>query len=119
MAPSTTQALESIVLACEADLAAVAGVRAQARKLAGTVGGELALRWEIVELRAALVAPPDDDSIREHNGALLDRHRDQPAAMALLRPLGDEIRKLEAEGVLPSALVVRSPRRGRDRGTER
>jgi hypothetical protein len=111
MAPSAPQALASILLVCEQDLGQVAGLQAQANELADTVGGELALRWQIVELRAALTAPPDDDSIRERYGALVDRHRDDAGHMALLRPLGDEIRRLEADGVLPSALVIRSPRK--------
>jgi hypothetical protein len=112
MAPSAPQALESILLLCEKDPRRhVAQHRAQAAELASRVGGALALRWEIVELRLALLAPPDDDSIRERYGALVDRHRDDAALMALLRPLGDEIRAAEAAGTLPSSLVVRSPRR--------
>jgi hypothetical protein len=62
-------------------------------------------------LRALLESPPEDDSVRELYGELVDRYRDDEASLALLRPIGDEIRKLEAEGRLPSALVVRSPRR--------
>jgi hypothetical protein len=112
MAPSAQQALEGIVLLCERDARKVGAFRVQADGLAETVGGEVALRWYIVALRAALLAPPDDDSIREAYGALVDEHRDDAAAMALLRPLGDEIRTAEAEGRLPSSLVVRSPRRG-------
>jgi hypothetical protein len=69
----------------------------------------------IDELRAALATPPDDDSIRERYGELVDRHRDDAAAMDLLRALGDEIRALEQAGVLPSSLVVRAPRKPRDR----
>jgi hypothetical protein len=65
----------------------------------------------IDELRAALATPPDDDSIRERYGELVDRHRADAAAMELLRPLGDEIRALEQAGVLPSSLVVRAPRK--------
>ena len=64
-------------------------------------------------LRALLEAPPEDDSVRELYGELVDRYRDDEASLALLRPIGDEIRKLEAEGRLPSALVVRSDRRKR------
>lgn len=71
-----------------------------------------ALRAEIAELRTALADPPDDDSIRERYGALIDAHRDDAAAMALLRPLGDDIRAAETDGRLRSSLVVRSPRRG-------
>ena len=62
-------------------------------------------------LRALLESPPKDDSVRELYGKLVDRYREDEASLALLRPLGDEIRRLEAEGRLPSALVVRSPRR--------
>jgi hypothetical protein len=104
--------LESLLRDCEADLAAVAAARSRASELAAAVGGELELRWAIVDLRAALAAPPDDDSIRERYGELVDRHRDHPDRLERLRALGDEIRRLEDAGVLPSALVVRAPRRG-------
>ena len=40
-------------------------------------------------------------------------YRDEPARLAALKPLGDEIRRLEADGVLPSTLVARSERRPR------
>jgi len=98
------------VSACEADPGLVEAARARAAALAGEVGDDLALRWAIVDLRAALVRPPEDDSIRERYGELIDRHRDHPARMERLRALGDEIRRLEEAGVLPSALVVRTPR---------
>lgn len=62
-------------------------------------------------LRALLESPPEDDSVRELYGELVDRYRDDDASLALLKPIGDEIRKLEADGKLPSTLVVRSPRR--------
>jgi hypothetical protein len=111
-APATPAAtLEDLVSACEADLRAVPAARTTAASLAGEVGGELGLRWEIVELRAAMASPPDDDSIRERYGELVDRHRDDPARMDRLRALGDEIRALEEQGVLPSSLVVRAPRK--------
>jgi hypothetical protein len=74
-----------------------------------------ALDQAIGELRAALAAPPEDDTIRERYGELVDRHRDDPEAMEQLRALGDEIRALEDAGVLPSALVIRAPRGPRDR----
>ncbi len=71
------------------------------------------LEQDLAALRALLDAPPDDDSVRELYGELVDRYRDDPASLARLRPLGDEIRQLEAEGRLPSTLVVRSERRKR------
>ena len=68
------------------------------------------LEQDLAALRALLASPPDDDSVRELYGELVDRYREDAAALAQLRPLGDEIRHLEAEGRLPSTLVVRSPR---------
>ena len=110
--PEDTARLEGLVRACEADLAQVAAARSQAAALADAIGGELGFRWAVVDLRAILAAPPpDDDSVRERYGELLDQHREHPERLATLRLIGDEIRRLEEAGVLPSALVVRSPRR--------
>ena len=36
---------------------------------------------------------------------------DDDEALAIIRPLGDEIRRLERDGTLPSTLVARSERR--------
>jgi len=41
--------------------------------------------------------------------------RDDAAALATVKPLGDEIRQLEASGALPSTLVARSERHKRTR----
>ena len=71
------------------------------------------LEQDLASLRALLDAPPQDDSVRELYGELVDRYRDEPASLAKLRPFGDEIRQLEAEGRLPSTLVMRSERRKR------
>ena len=73
------------------------------------------LEQDLAALRALLdsAALPDDDSVRELYGELVDRYRDAPESLAKLRPFGDEIRKLEADGRLPSTLVVRSERRKR------
>ena len=68
------------------------------------------LEQDLASLRALLDAPPQDDSVRELYGELVDRYRDDPDSLAKLRPIGDEIRQLEADGRLPSTLVVRSPR---------
>ena len=125
---------------CERDAALAGGaeVRAEGDALADAVGGELALRWRIAAVLAApgypddpevggalalrwrlavvkalIASPPDGDAVREAYGELVDRYRGDPDGLARLRPLGDEIRRLEADGTLPSALVVRSERRPR------
>ena len=98
---------------CEQGAAAASDVRAEGDALADAAGGELALRWRIAVVRAVIAAPPDGDAVREAYGELVDRYRDDPAALAALRSLGDEIRRLEADGTLASALVARSDRRPR------
>lgn len=105
--------LAALVERCERDPAAAQGARAEGDALAEEVGGDLALRWWIAVVRAVIAAPPDGDAVREAYGELVDRYREDPARLARLRPLGDEIRRLEAEGTLPSALVARSDRRPR------
>ena len=71
------------------------------------------LSADIAALRALIANPTDDDSVRELYGELCDRYRDEPEALQTLRPIGEEIRRLEAEGKLPSTLVARSDRRRR------
>jgi hypothetical protein len=105
--------LIALVERCEADPAAVAPAEADGDALAEAVGGDLALRWRIAVVRALIAAPPDGDAVREAYGELVDRYRGDPARLARLRPLGDEIRRLEADGTLPRALVARSDRRSR------
>lgn len=105
--------LAALVERCERDPAAAADARAEGDALAEAVGGELALRWRIAVVRAVIAAPPDGDAVREAYGELVDRYRGDPAGLARLRPLGDEIRRLEADGTLPSVLVARSDRRPR------
>ena len=73
----------------------------------------MALEQDLAALRALLASPPEDDSVRELYGELVDRYRDDASALAQLKAFGDEIRRLEAEGRLPSTLVVRSDRRKR------
>ena len=63
------------------------------------------------ELRALIAAPPDADAVRELYCELVDRYRDDTEALAVIRPLGEEIRRLETDGTLPSTLVARSERR--------
>jgi len=105
--------LEALVVRVEADLGAVAEDRDDGDALAADLGGELALRWRLAVVRAAIEDPPDGDTVRELYGELVDRYRDEPTSLAQIKPLGDEIRKLEAAGELPSTMVARSDRRKR------
>ena len=105
--------LTSLVTAAEVDLAAVTELRADGDALAIEVGGDLGLRWGFCVIRSLIADPPDGDAVREAYGELVDRHRGDAGHMAQLKALGDEIRKLEADGVLPSAMVARSDRRKR------
>lgn len=105
----------------EADPGALADVRRDGDALADAPelgDDDAALRWRVAVLRAVMAAPPDGDAVRELYGELIDRYRGQPARLARLRPLGDEIRRREADGTLARSLVARSDRRGRgpDRG---
>ena len=112
--------LAALAARIEADPAALAELRDegdaladQAEPPAGAADGETgaALRWRIAVVRAVMAAPPDGDAVRELYGELVDRYRDAPARLAELRPLGDEIRRREADGSLPRSLVARSTRR--------
>jgi hypothetical protein len=103
----------ALVERCETDLAHVSSARETGDAYALELGGELGLRWRIAVVRAVMAAPPDGDAVRELYGELVDRYRNDPESLAIVKPLGDQIRKLEREGALPSTLVVRSDRRKR------
>jgi hypothetical protein len=110
--------LAALAARIEADPAALAEVRGEGDALADApeaseaeTDGDAALRWRIAVVRAVIAAPPDGDAVRELYGELVDRYRDQPARLAALRALGDEIRRLEADGTLARSLVARSDRR--------
>jgi hypothetical protein len=117
--------LATLAARIEGDPEALAEVRADGDALADEIDGasaaadrpagdvDTALRWRIAVVRAVIAAPPDGDAVRELYGELVDRYRDQADRMAALRPLGDEIRRLEADGTLASSLVARSERRPR------
>jgi hypothetical protein len=105
--------LAELVDRCGSDPAAIAKARVTGDALAIEAGGAVALAWRLAVLQAVMAAPPDADSIRELYGELCDRYRDDPAGLQALRPIGEEIRRLEAEGTLPSTLVARSDRRPR------
>ena len=68
--------LEALVVRVEADLGAVAEDRDAGDALAAELGGELALRWRLAVVRAAIEDPPDGDTVRELYGELVDRYRD-------------------------------------------
>jgi len=106
-----TSRLTALVERGELDPSTIVGARAKGDALAIEVDGGLALRWRIAVVRSVMLAPPDGDAVRELYGELVDRYRDDPAALAILKSIGDEIRRLEATGALPSAMVARSDRR--------
>jgi hypothetical protein len=106
--------LAALAAQIEADPNALsAKYREQGDELAHKVGGDTALRWRVAVMHALIVAPPDSDAVREAYGELVDRYRDDAKALASIKPIGDEIRRREAEGTLPSVLVARSDRRPR------
>ena len=105
--------LNALAERCEADPRALAADREAGDAIADEVGGAAALRWRIAVVRALIAEPPDPDAVREAYGELVDRYRDDTAALAAIKPLGDEIRRRESDGSLPSTLVVRSDRRKR------
>jgi len=78
------------------------------------VGGEVLFRWQLQLLRWFLQAAADHlesgDEAREIYGGMLDEYREDPARLAALRPLGEEIHRLEVAGDLPRAMVVRRRR---------
>jgi hypothetical protein len=100
-----------LVERCEVDGVIDDATRTKGDALAVEHGGALALRWRLAVLRALMTDPPDGDAVREAYGELVDRYRDDAAGLAQIKPLGDEIRKLEAAGKLPSTMVARSDRR--------
>jgi hypothetical protein len=110
---SDAATLTALAERCETDPSALADVRARGDALALAIGGDVALRWRVAVIRALIADPPDGDAVREAYGELIDRYRDDAARLATLRPLGEEIRRLEADGTLPSTLVARSDRRPR------
>ncbi len=105
--------LAALVERCRTDPAAIAGARTRGDALALEVEGDVAFDWRLLVMRAVIASPPDGDAVRELYGEIVDRYRGDPKRLAALRPLGDEIRRLEAEGTLPSAMVARSDRRSR------
>ena len=113
MSRDAASKLAALVERGAADPASIAAARAQGDALAIEAGGTVAFAWRLAVLRYTMANPPDDDAVRELYGELCDRYRDDPEALKALKPLGEEIRRLEAEGTLPSTLVARSDRRSR------
>ncbi len=108
-----TSRLAALVEQVRKDPASLAASRARGDALACEIEGDVAFEWRMLVMRTVISAPPDGDAVRELYGEIVDRYRDDPKRMAGLKPLGDEIRKLEADGTLPSVLVARSDRRSR------
>ncbi len=115
MSRDAASKLAELVERCAGDPTSVPSIRAEGDALALEAGGKVALAWRVGVLRAVLAHPPDDDAVRELYGELCDRYRDDPEGQTALKPLGEEIRKREAEGTLPSTLVARSARARRPR----
>jgi hypothetical protein len=108
-----TQKLAALVERGRTDPAVIADLRAAGDALAIEVEGDLGFEWRVLVIRSVMAAPPDGDAVRELYGEMIDRYRDHPKQLAVLRALGDEIRTLEKAGTLPSVLVARSDRRSR------
>lgn len=84
---------------------------------ARALGGEPLFRWQLHLLRWFIATSSEHlesgDEAREVYGALLEEYAEDPARLAQLHPLGDEIQRLELAGNLPRAMVVRRRRRPR------
>jgi hypothetical protein len=108
-----TARLTALTARCEADPADPANLaeREVGDALADEIGDEPALRWRLAVVRALIAAPPDGDAVREAYGELVDRYRGDDASLALIRQLGEDIRRRESDGSLPRAMVARSARR--------
>ena len=109
MSADATARLTALVQSVDSDPSSLD--RAAGDALADEIGGDLALRWRMGVVKALMAAPPDPDSVREAYGELIDRYRDDEAALAMIKPLGDEIKRRESDGSLPSTMVARSNRR--------
>ncbi len=111
----TAHALASFVAAFDAAPALFFEMGWELEDAAREVGGELLFRWQLQLLRALIESVVEQggegDWPREVYGELLDEHRDAPERMAALQRLGEELRRLEADGELPRAMVVRRKRR--------
>lgn len=113
MSASAAQRLASLIDSGERDLSIVTAHRAEAATLLPLVDEGLGFRWRILLLRATLTAPPADDTIAELYGELVDCARSDPAKLAQVRRLGDQLRALQEAEVLPRTMMLRAPRRRR------
>jgi len=109
--PGPSVRLTQLIARCEQDPARALAERTAGDELARQLGGELGLRWHLIVLGALVADPPDGDAVRELYGELVDRFRGDAACMAKLKPVGEDIRRREREGTLPSAMVARSERK--------
>lgn len=113
MSATAAQRLASLIDSGERDLSSVDGHRAEAAALLPLVGEELGFRWRLLLLRAALVAPPADDTIAELYGELVEVARGDPTRLAQVRKFGERLRELQDAEVLPRTMMLRAPRRRR------
>jgi hypothetical protein len=107
------QALQSLLEAGERDPAEISDQCEIGAQLARQLGGDLAFRWLALEVRILLRSMPQDDSVAERYGELLEAARGDPGKLEIARALGDELRALQHSGQLPRTMVSRSPRRPR------
>ena len=108
--------LRALVVSAErGDAAAAAALAADSAALGRMrdADRDLGFRAALVALAHVLAHPTTfpDETARERYSALLDEFGRDPAYLARLKPLGEQLHALEREGVLPRSMVVRSRRR--------
>ncbi|MCG8424839.1 MAG: hypothetical protein MJE77_43680 [Proteobacteria bacterium] len=117
------EAAAVLVAAIESEPGLIGDFHDDAAEIARACGGELWLRYQLVDLGVQLddveQAGDSDDAageasdVRERYSELLEEHMDDAAALARIQVLGRRIAALEAAGILPRVLVRRGSWRGR------
>ncbi|MEZ4360411.1 MAG: hypothetical protein R3B48_09535 [Kofleriaceae bacterium] len=103
--------LRALIEAAEAGALDPTSMRDEGEALAQEVAGDLGFRWRVLALRALLPRPPQDDTVAERYGELVELARGEEARLATLRELGAAIRALQDAGELPRTMLARPPRR--------
>lgn len=103
--------LRALIEAAEAGALDPTSMRDEGEALAQEVAGDLGFRWRVLALRALLPRPPQDDTVAERYGELVELARGEEARLATLRELGAAIRALQDAGELPRTMLARLPRR--------